>query len=242
MVRLVLAAALLVAAISASPAIIDGGPAGNAATHTVMISSRTEVCSGTAIARNLVLTAAHCVARPDIYSISVGGKSIAVSQIERHPNFRADSYQTQKPSPDLAILKLYSPLPPDITPAKLSFDRKLPPRGTAFVIAGFGVVTERDRRGIGILRTAKVESVGTTAGIMVRLSSPKGSPQRGSCEGDSGGSVYRDENGTLVLHGVINWAVGSGTRACGAVTGTTLVGVQIDWIRATAKRLGGVLD
>jgi hypothetical protein len=241
--RWVLAGAALVAAMSASQAIVGGSVGGNAAFHTVMITSRGgEVCSGTAIARNLVITAAHCVAKPDIYSISVGGNSVAVSQIVVHPGFRADSFETRKPSPDIAILKLYSPLPGNIRPARLSFDSKLPVRDTRFLIAGFGVITEGDRRSVGILRTAQLPSVGNTGGIMVRLSMPKGSPPRGSCDGDSGGSVYRDEDGTLVLHGVIGWATGFTGRGCGAVTGATLIGVQIDWIRATAKRLGGVLD
>lgn len=243
MFRWVLAGAVLAVAISESPAIIGGSTGGNAALHTVMITSRRgEVCSGTAIARNLVITAAHCVAKPDIYSISVGGNPIAVSQIELHPNFQADSFETRKPSPDLAILKLFSPLPASIRPAKLSFDTKLPARDTRYLIAGFGVVAEGDRRSVGILRTAQLPSVGTTGGIMVRLALPQGSPPRGSCDGDSGGSVYRDEGGTLVLHGVIGWATGLTRRGCGAVTGATLVGIQIDWIRATAKRLGGVLD
>ncbi len=243
MLRLILTGAALAAAISASPAIVGGNAGGNAALHTVMITSRGgEVCSGTAIARNLVITAAHCVAKPDIYSISVGGNSIAVSQKEIHPRFRADSFETRTPSPDLAILKLYSPLPSNIRPARISFDTKLPSRDTRFLIAGFGVVAEGDRRSVGILRTAQLPSVGITGGIMVRLASPKGSAPRGSCDGDSGGSVYREEEGTLVLHGVIGWATGFTGRGCGAVTGATLVGIQIDWIRATAKRLGGSLD
>lgn len=243
MLRWVLVSAALAAAISTSSAIVGGSVGGNAALHTVMITSRGgEVCSGTAIARNLVITAAHCVAKPDIYSVSVGGNSFAVSQIEVHPRFRKDSFETRKPSPDLAILKLFSPLPASIRPAKLSFDSKLPARDTRYLIAGFGVVTEGDRRSVGILRTAQLPSVGTTGGIMVRLSLPQGSPPRGSCDGDSGGSVYREEEGTLILHGVIGWATGFTGRGCGAVTGATLIGVQIDWIRATAKRLGGVID
>lgn len=243
MLRWILAAATIAATIPVSPAIVGGSVGGNAALHTVMITSRGgEVCSGTAIARNLVITAAHCVGKPDIYSISTGGNSIAVSQIVVHPNFRSDSFETRKPSPDLAILKLYSPLPANILPARLSFDSKLPARDTPYLIAGYGVVTEGDRRSVGILRTAQLPAVGNTGGIMVRLSLPKGSPPRGSCDGDSGGSVYRDEEGTLVLHGVIGWATGPTSRGCGAVTGATLVGVQIDWIRGTAKRLGGVID
>lgn len=243
MLRLMLAAAALAAVVVDAAAIVGGTAGGNAARHTVMITSRGgEVCSGTAIARDLVITAAHCVSKPDVYSVSVAGLSLQVSQIATHPRFRSDSFETRRPSPDLAILKLYSPLPAQILPAPLSREAQLPQRETRYVIAGYGVAAEGDRRSVGTLRTAILPSVGTTGGIMVRLSLPSGSPLRGSCDGDSGGSVYREDNGVLVLHGVIGWATGRTGKGCGAVTGATLVGLQLDWIRATAKRFNASID
>jgi secreted trypsin-like serine protease len=243
MLRFVLAVAALAAVVSGAGAIVGGNASSNAARHSVMITSRGgEVCSGTLIARDLVITAAHCVVKPDRYSVSVGGISLGVAQIETHPRFRTDSFETRRPSPDLAILKLSASAPANIRPAIITRDTKLPARDTRYLIAGFGVVAEGDRRSVGTLRAAELPSVGTTGGIMVRLALPNGSPLRGSCDGDSGGSVYREEGNNLVLHGVIGWATGRTGKGCGAVTGATLVGVQIGWIQMTAKRLGSPID
>lgn len=243
MVRLVVAAAVLAALFLPARAIVGGSGAGRAAAHTVMITSRGgEICSATAIAQDIVITAAHCVNKADIYSVSAAGRSFQIARIVVHPGFRKDSFETRRPSPDLAILKLYGALPAGVRPARISNEKALPPRGTKFIIAGYGVVRERDRRSVGTLRTAQLPSVGTTGGIMVRLSLGKNEAPRGSCDGDSGGSVYREENGELVLHGVIGWATGQGTRGCGGVTGATLTGVQISWIRETVKLLNGKLD
>lgn len=240
MVRLVLSVAAAAAFFVPAHAIVGGSEGGNAAIHTVMITSRGgEVCSGTAIGRDLVITAAHCLLKPDVYAVETGGARIGIVQVVVHPGFRRDQFETRRPSPDLAIVKLESALPASIRPARLAREKALPGPQTIFLIAGWGIAAEGDRTSVGVLRTARLPSVGTTGGIMVRLSTPKGGDLRGSCDGDSGGSVYREEAGGLVLHGVIGWATGIRGRGCGGVTGATLVGIQIDWIRATARRLGG---
>jgi secreted trypsin-like serine protease len=242
MLRFLLAFAAFAAAISASHAIV-GGSAGEheAQRHTVFVTSRVQDCSGTLIARDLVLTAAHCVTSGGSFSVSTSAGSIAVAQVVVHPAFRRDSYETHKPSPDIAILKLASPASRPLRPARLATEKAFPARGTLFVIAGYGEGTEGDRR-IGTFRTAQLINVGTTGGIMLRLQRQKDAPPAGSCTGDSGGSAYRAENNVLVLYGVIAWAGGRPGSNCGAVTGIVLVANQIDWIRATANRLGSKLD
>jgi secreted trypsin-like serine protease len=242
MLRFVFAAAAFAAAISAASAIV-GGKSGEhgAQQHTVFLTSRGQDCSATLIARDLVITAAHCVVSGGNFSVNTSAGSIPVSQIVIHPAFRRDSYETHKPSPDIAILKLATPAPRHLRPAQLAFEKAFPPRGTSFVIAGFGESVEGDRR-VGTLRTAQLINAGTTGGIMLRLTAPKNSDSSGSCTGDSGGSAYRSENQVLVLYGVIAWAGGRAGRNCGWVTGIVLIANQIDWIRATAKRLGSPLD
>jgi secreted trypsin-like serine protease len=242
MLRFVLIFVAYAAALASSAAIV-GGKTGDhgAQRHTVFITSRVQDCSGTLIAPDLVITAAHCVAKGGSFSIRNGAGSIAVAQVVVHPAFRSDSYETHKPSPDVAILKLASPMPPPMRPVRLATDKAFPPRGTPFVIAGFGEGTEGDRR-IGTFRTAQLINAGTTGGIMLRLHAMKGTSGVGSCTGDSGGSAYRSEDHVLVLYGVIAWAGGRPGSNCGAVTGIVLVANQIDWIRTTAKRLGSKLE
>lgn len=242
MLRFIFFTALCAACISSAAAIV-GGKSGEhgAREHTVFLTSRVQDCSGTLIARDLVLTAAHCVASGGNFSMSTSAGSIPVAQVAIHPAFRRDSYETHKPSPDIAIVKLASPAPRHLRPAKLATDKAFPPRDTVFVIAGFGEAVEGDRN-VGTLRTAQLINGGTTGGIMLRLHALKTAPGSGSCTGDSGGSAYRSDGPVLVLYGVIAWAGGKSGRNCGVVTGIVLVANQLDWIRATAKRLGTKLD
>lgn len=242
MLRFVIVVAALAASLSGAAAIV-GARSGDVSgqQHTVLVTSSGQDCSGTLIARDLVLTAGHCVAGGGDFSVNAGGVSIPVARIVLHPAFRTDTYQTRRPSPDMALLKLASAAPRPLRPARLSAERAFPPRGTVFVIAGFGEGQEGDRR-IGTLRAVRLVSSGTTGGIMLRLAPAPESAPAGSCTGDSGGSAYRNENGALILHGVIAWAGGKNGRNCGVVTGIVMVSLQLDWIRATAKRLGSSLD
>jgi secreted trypsin-like serine protease len=242
MLRFVFLFAAFAASASTAFAVV-GGKTGDhrAQQHTVFLTSRGQDCSGTLIARDLVITAAHCVAGGGNFSMTTSAGAIPVSQVVIHPAFRRDSYETHKPSPDVAILKLASPAPRHLRPARLTTEKSFPPHGTSFVIAGFGEAVEGDRR-IGTLRTAQLINAGTTGGIMLRLTAPKTAPGTGSCTGDSGGSAYRSDDQVLVLYGVIAWAGGNSGRNCGLVTGIVLIANQIDWIRATAKRLGSPLE
>ena len=242
MLRFVLLFVLLATSVVSATAVV-GGKTGEhrAQQHTVFLTSNRQDCSGTLIARDLVLTAAHCVSSGENYRVSTSAGYIRVLEVVIHPAFRRDSYETHKPSPDMAILKLASRAPPHLRPAKLATDKAFPERGTSFVIAGFGEGVEGDRA-IGTFRTTQLTNVGTTGGIMLRLQGSKNTPLTGSCTGDSGGSAYRSDDQVLVLYGVIAWAGGKDGRNCGLVTGIVLVANQIDWIRATAKRLGSALE
>src|SRR5580698_64423 len=90
---------LLVLWICSTPAMAIVGKAppatGPMARPIVMVvDSRGDLCTGTALARDLVLTAAHCVTRTADYKIKVyqTGQSIGVRGLAKHPRFDADSY------------------------------------------------------------------------------------------------------------------------------------------------------
>ena len=242
MLRLVFLLLAFAVSLSGAAAIVGGKPSeSRAREHTVFLTSSVQDCSGTLIARDLVLTAAHCVASGGSFSLSTSAGRIRVTESVIHPAFRRDTYETHKPSPDIAILKLASDAPLPLRPARLATDRAFPPRGTSFLVAGFGEVREDDRA-IGTFRIVQLNNVGTTGGIMLRLQPPRNLEPAGSCNGDSGGSAYLAENNVLVLYGVIAWAGGRDGRKCGLVTGIVLVANQIEWIRATVKRLGSKLE
>ncbi len=240
----VLACATAVLALGPIPAraIVGGRPGGGpAAVSTVMIvSTRGASCSGTLVAPDLVLTAAHCVGPAGNYAVALVGSGtprlIPALRIATHPRFDGDQFRTRRPTPDLALMKLSEVLPASFHPAPLSTDPALPARGTEFLIAGYGMDGDSAEKSAGTLRSVSLPSIGTTGGIMVRLAPFMG--LAGACTGDSGGPAFLGQT----LAGVVGWATGpAGARGCGGVTGVTLVGLHRDWIDATASKLGSPL-
>jgi hypothetical protein len=231
------AALALILALSPLPAaaIINGVPAGGevAAQTALIVSTRGASCSGAVLAPDLVLTAAHCVAPRANYAVAILGGStprlITVARVVLHPRFDPAQFQTRRPTPDLALLKLSQPLPGNFRAVRLARDPALPRPGDRYTLAGFGMTAEGNEKSAGTLRTLTLPAIGTTGGIMVRLSGGGG-----ACTGDSGGPAFRDG----VVAAVIGWTTGPRGRGCGNVTGATLVGPQIAWIEATARQLG----
>ena len=227
-------------------ALIGGQPApGNIAAQTALIvSTRGASCTGAVLTRDLVLTAAHCVAPKSDYAIVVfevtGPKIVPISRVELHPRFDPDHFRTRKPTPDLALVKISAPLPASFRAARLARDGSAPRAGDNFTLAGYGVTAEGDGASAGKLNTLTLPAIGNTIDdtgvIMVRLAANSGK-SAGACTGDSGGPVYRGDE----VAAVIGWSTGKSGQGCGSVTGATLVAKQLDWIAKTAQLMGSSL-
>ena len=64
-------------------------------------------------------------------------------------------------------------------------------------------------------------------------------PGLGACTGDSGGPVFRIENGAPAVVGVVSWSTGPGNAdGCGGLTGVTPLTLYREWITRSAKILG----
>ncbi len=219
----------------------DTGAAGRA---IVMIAgSRGNLCTGTAIARDLVLTAAHCVAPASTYRVLLAreGPALSIGSIVVHPRFDAAAYAKSRATADLALLKLAEPLPARIAPAPVG--PGLPTaRGDRLVIAGFGVADPSRESGVGVARSASLVATGQPGSLQIRLVDPSTRNERaglGACTGDSGGPAFSDGGGRLSLIGVVSWSTGPGNSAgCGGLTGVTPLTLHRSWIADTARKLG----
>lgn len=200
-----------------------------------------DLCTGTALARDLVLTAAHCVARPLTYRVKVfqTGATIAVAAIARHPRFNLASYAASRATADLALVKLATPLPDIVVPAALGAARRVAP-GETLTIAGFGVTRAGTARGLGLPHSAKLTVTGKPGALQVRLvdaATRNARPGLGACTGDSGGPAY-DGDGPLVI-GVVSWTTAPrDEEGCGGLTGLTPLLIYRAWIVETARKLG----
>jgi trypsin len=217
-----------------------GAPAEIAAQTVQIVSTRGSICSAAVIARDLLLTAGHCVQPKANYAVSIdegaGPRIVPITVIRLHPQYDPHQFETRKPSPDMAIVQVSEPLPARFRPARLATERALPKNGDTFMLAGYGFSVDGDPDSMGKVRAVMLPSIGNTAGIMVRVSAGHGS-SAGACTGDSGGPAFRGD----VLAAVIGWINTPAGRNCGSVTGATLVALQRDWIVSTAHALGATI-
>lgn len=209
-------------------------------------SSRGELCSGTLIAPDLVLTAAHCVTQRAAYRVvavdsAFRQRAVMATAAALHPAFVPGTTPRTQPGVDLALLKLRQPLGTDFAP--------LDPRAAAPVgagqpveLAGFGSTAEDARGSARVLRRTQLVTLGTlqvanrvlVVADQQRLAATSGA---GACRGDSGGPIL--QGGRLV--GVVSWSSGalrSRVRtACGGFTAVTPVAEHAPWIAAGADNL-----
>jgi secreted trypsin-like serine protease len=213
------------------------------ARHVVLIVGGQSLCSGVAIAPDLVLTAAHCVSNTGKYRLVVfEGRQPAVKEVASvaaHPQFspRADA-------PDLAVVKLAAPPLPNLAPAALS-DRRVPPSvGDRFIVAGFGVAVQGDRKTAGKLRAVTLVATDRPSSQQLSLVDPHKLGEArglGVCNGDSGGPVFDERDRALV--GIISWSARpDGEPVCGFVSGVIPLARYRYWILDTAAKLGSPLE
>jgi secreted trypsin-like serine protease len=216
------------------------------ARHVVMvIGGHRTGCTGTAIAQNLILTAAHCVPPDARYGVfeagaSRRGKPNSVAGIERHPLFDLETAFSGRETADVALLKLAEPLTRRITPTPFA-TREYFPIGERFIVAGYGI-TEQATGGYGTLRAATLMVVRHTASGALRLADPTTRGEMaglGACNGDSGGPVLDDSSGRLALVGVVSWATDPRHGAgCGGLTGVVPLPHFRDWLIEASSKLG----
>jgi secreted trypsin-like serine protease len=233
-----------------APAGAITGPAPSApmgGRHAVMIvGSGGTFCTGAAIARDLVLTAAHCVAPGADYKLiefdaARKPQFLDVTRIARHPQFDLKTLLAHRATADVALLKLAQPLPAVIVPATLAAHPPPPQPGDRYTVTGYGVAVRRDGKTGGSLRAAQLVATGRPGNLQIRLVDPAtqgARPGLGACTGDSGAPVY---SGTALV-GVVSWSTGPNmSGGCGGITGVTPIGLYRAWIAQEAARLGSPL-
>jgi hypothetical protein len=243
--RLLAALATLISLTAPAAAMVGGAtlPDVAIARQVVLIVGARSLCTGVAIAPDLVLTAAHCVLANGKYRLVVyEGRRPSVKDVARvvpHPQFAP-----RMDAPDLALVKLASPPSPRLIPAAFSERRAPPSVGERFLVAGFGVATPGERKTAGTLRAATLVVTDRPSSQQLSLVDPKKlgeSAGLGVCNGDSGGPVFDERDRALV--GIVSWSGSAGGEpACGFVSGVIPLARYRFWIMETAEKLGSPLE
>jgi len=230
-------------------AMVGGAPpAADAAGRAVVMltGSHGTFCSGVALARDLVLTAAHCVLPGADYKLVEPGRAGQqpllrdIARIARHPEFDVNAVLRHRVTADVALLRLAAAR--DVVPASLAPAGGTIAAGDRFVVAGYGLTVRGDGRTGGTVRAATLVATGQPGTLQVRLADPDTKGERaglGACTGDSGAPVYRDVGGTLAVVGVVSWSTGPAlSEGCGGLTGVTPLARYRAWIVEQAGKLG----
>jgi hypothetical protein len=247
------ALALLLASLTAPAAAMVGGayvvPDAASRPEVMLVGSHGNFCTGVAIARDLVLTAAHCVpAGAQFKQVELDGSGKPVLKdvlgVARHPQFNLKTMLAHRATADVALVKLAKPLA--ITPAPLIAPRGRVPVGERFAVYGYGMAAASDASTSGTLRGVTLTATGQPGNLQLRLVDPATGGKRaglGACTGDSGGPVYADAGGTFAVYGVVSWSTGpNGDSGCGGLTGVTPIELYRKWIVEQAARMGSAVE
>lgn len=248
MLRALATFACLIAFCLPAAAIVGGAgaaPPGIARGVVLIVGSRGNFCTGAALARDLVLTAAHCVLPGADYKVVEFDAARTpqlrdITRVTTHPKFDLNALLGHRATADVALLRLAAAL--DVVPLALGGAGFIVAPGDGFTIAGLGVAVRGDGKSGGTVRAASLIATGRPGTLQIRLvdaATQGGTSGLGACTGDSGAPVFRMEQDAAALIGVVSWSTGPNNAAgCGGLTGVTPLTLYRDWVRETAKKLG----
>jgi secreted trypsin-like serine protease len=249
--RLHLALAFALIAHPAAAIVGGGGAAAENISRAVVtiIGSRGSFCTGSLIAQDLVLTAAHCVLPGADYKIVIPGETpprlLDVRRVASHPQFNVQNILAHRASADVALLQLAVPLSASKAPAPLGAPMIPIQAGSRLTVAGVGVTQRGEGKSGGTIRAADLAVTGKPGTLQIRLVDPLTNNLReglGACTGDSGAPVLETQAGRAVIIGVVSWSTGpNNSDGCGGLTGVTPLTLYRDWILRTARGWGAGL-
>jgi len=220
----------------------------------IQLSGGQAICTGSLLADDILVTAAHCVTGEDGKTVTakqltlVFGNDIRSSKrilvkatgVQRHPGY--DPERGGKDQNDIAVIRFGGGLPKGYLKATLLSSSSTIPKGASAVLIGYGVNTmSGGGSGEGVLREVTVQVAdGKFAKTEILLDQRN---HKGACHGDSGGPAYARSKGKLLLWGVTNR--GDPVNApddCAHYSVYTRITAQSSFINSASRTLRGTTN
>lgn len=193
-------------------------------------------CTGIVLSPAVVMTAAHCTPPgADLRVLPEPGQPpvlLPITDVVRHPGYRADAIRTRQRSIDLALIRLAFPLPARFQPVALA-EAADAGAGGRFTLSGYGVGREDEPASSGRLRTALLAARPPASTVLLWAGDPEGRGA-GACTGDSGAPMARQGASAVIAMAV--WSAGTGSRRCGDLTQALWIPPHGDWIAGILQR------
>ncbi len=202
------------------------------------------ICTGSIIANNIILTAAHCLEGDAKDIVIVFGvnfnikenvqvrKAVDYAVNPRYPDHHEDAEQTG----DIGLIRFEGGLPFGFHPARLLKVSSYLGDGVPVVLAGYGRTSGTENTGTAVLRKVNVNILNASfSKTEIEIDQ---SQKRGACNGDSGGPAYYYVAGEMYLWGVTS----RGAEGCVDSSIYTNLIVYRNWIRKIAGKWNPMLE
>lgn len=195
------------------------------------------LCTGTLVAPNIVLTAAHCVSLADTSGLAFTLANsplqepdlMAIVRGATYPAFSIDPADAGSPLHDIGVFVLAT-ADTDIAPEPLPGSTDAMAIGALLTLIGYGPTEVGGEGGVKSVGNSEVTAVSPYEFV----AGGRGGPQ--ACFGDSGGPAYITTASGREFVGVASRAALAGDTTCSSGSVYTRIDAYLPWIRSVIEQ------